>query len=641
LAGVLDDREGQGDIVNNRIASKLGVSIVALLAGSLLLSACGGAVSSAKPASARPSSVAARTTAETRSAHGGTVTWAEIAGGAPNYIFPLDPSAYFTPGNMAQFQDLLYEPLYEPSETSPKIDDAISIGNTPVWSDGDRVVTITLKHYVWTNGTPVTARDITFCINLLRAVGAEWAGYTPTGFPLNLKKVTIDNPYKLTFTLIHPYNPTYFDDGQLFDIIPLPQNVWDRESLKGRVANFDESVAGAKKVWNFLNSYSTDQGTYSDSNPIWGVTDGPFRLQSFGRDAGPDVFVPNRTYSGHRATIAKFEELPFTSDFSEYNELRSGNGALTVGYVPASDAKTLGVVRSAGYSVTPVPQWGIEYFLVNLKNPVLGAAFAQLYLRQALQHLVNEPLMIKEFLHGYGVPTYGPAPVLPKGNPFVDSAEMKNPYPFSIADAARLLRSHGWKKINGIATCEDPAKCGHGVKKGTELIIHLLDPSGTISITDEAEYFGSAANEVGIRIVLKEEAYGNVLAIVNPCTPGQDGVTLSSPLCTWQMANYEGWDYNSVYPTAGEFLLPGADGNAGSFVSPSITAAIYAIRVAKSFAAYHHYESLVAHQLPFIWQPVASELVAVSKNLRGSRITGEFDDVSPLTPNFWRLAASS
>jgi peptide/nickel transport system substrate-binding protein len=567
----------------------------------------------------------------------GVITWAEAPGSTPNYIFPLDPSAYFTPGNMAQFQSLMYEPLFEAGMTTPRIDYAESIGDQPVWSDGDRVVTVTLKHYLWSNGAPVTARDVTFCINLLKAVGADWAGYTPAGFPLNVASATIDSPTKFTLTLTEAFNPTYYDEGELFDIIPLPQSVWDRESLHGAVGNYDLTAKGALKVWNFLTSYASNQDTYSDTNQIWGVTDGPYKLASFGRDASPDVFVPNPRYSGHRSTIAKFEELPFTTNSAEYDDLRAGNGAITVGYVPDSDVPTIATVRSAGYRVVPVPQWGIEYFLPNLKNPVLGAAFSQLYVRQALQHLVDQPVMIKQFLHGYGVPTYGPGPVAPKGNPFADSFESHNPYPFSISAARRLLESHGWKIVGGVQTCVDPAKCGPGVKDGTQLKIQLLDPSGVNAFTEEAELFEADAARVGIDIVVKEEPYGTVLGIVNPCTPGVDGVTLSSPLCTWQLANYEGWDYASVFPSGGEFLLPGADGNAGSFVDPTLTAALEAVRHAATLAAYHHYEDVVAKLLPFIWQPTASELVAVSTRLGGTRITGEFDDLSPLTPNYWYL----
>ena len=49
-------------------------------------------------------------------------------------------------------------------------------------------MTVTLKHYMWSDGAPVTARDLVFYINLGKAEGATWGNYSgPTQFPYNLK----------------------------------------------------------------------------------------------------------------------------------------------------------------------------------------------------------------------------------------------------------------------------------------------------------------------------------------------------------------------------------------------------------------------------------------------------------------------
>ena len=89
--------------------------------------------------------------------------------------------------NTNNLQTLLYLPLYwYGDQGNPPIDYRLSIGNPPVYSDGNRVVTITLKHYVWSNGETVTARDVGFWINLLKANKANWATYVPGGFPDNV-----------------------------------------------------------------------------------------------------------------------------------------------------------------------------------------------------------------------------------------------------------------------------------------------------------------------------------------------------------------------------------------------------------------------------------------------------------------------
>ena len=93
---------------------------------------------------------------------------------------------------------------------------------------------------------------------------------------------------------------------------------------------------------------------------------------------------------------------------------------------------------------------GINYFPYNFNstgdNGNAGKIFNQLYFRQAMQILVDQPLFDPEVFKGYGVPTYGPVPVLPP-NPFASAPEKNNPYPYNVSKAKSLLSSHGWKVV--------------------------------------------------------------------------------------------------------------------------------------------------------------------------------------------------
>ena len=66
----------------------------------------------------------------------------------------------------------------------------MSIANPPVYSNGNKTVTITMKsNYKWSNGQPITANDLLFNIDLIKAAikasPANWAGYVPGQFPDN------------------------------------------------------------------------------------------------------------------------------------------------------------------------------------------------------------------------------------------------------------------------------------------------------------------------------------------------------------------------------------------------------------------------------------------------------------------------
>ena len=67
-----------------------------------------------------------------------------------------------------------------------------------------------------------------------------------------------------------------------------------------------------------------------------------------------------------------------------------------------------------------------------------GKIFNQLYFRQAMQDLVDQPLYIKKLYTATASPTYGPVPVLP-ANTFASSLEKTNPYPYNPAKASPLL----------------------------------------------------------------------------------------------------------------------------------------------------------------------------------------------------------
>ena len=298
-------------------------------------------------------------TAYAKTSSGGVVTYAELPSTPPNYIFPIEPAQFEGNQNTFQFSNLLYLPLYWfGSQGNPVLNRGLSIANPPVFSSGDTELSITLKHWEWSNGTPITARDVAFGINLIRAVtdpnappigsssapGPGDGDFTQGGFPENVVSYSTPGTYTLTMKLNRAYNPTWFLYNELSWLYPLPQASWDKLSLYGSVGNDDLAAEttevvpgsspasyipenpgtadwGALGVAQFLNVQSQDISAYA-TNPLWSVVDGPFRLSAFTTD-GFVKMVPNKLYSGSpKPTISAFEEEPFTSDAAEYNALR-------------------------------------------------------------------------------------------------------------------------------------------------------------------------------------------------------------------------------------------------------------------------------------------------------------------------------
>jgi len=567
--------------------------------------------------------------------NGGTAYFAEQPETPPDYIFPLVSGSYFTVTNTADFQTLLYEPLYWFGDhKSTSVDYSLSIGNAPVYSDGDRVVTITLKHYVWSDGEPVSARDVVFWINLLKANPDEWAAYVPGGFPDNVRSATVLNPTTVRLELNAAYNPVWYTYNELSQITPLPL-AWDRTSLAAAVPSPqgshlpDSTRSGAIAVYNFLNEQAGDIASYA-SSPIWSVVDGPWKLVGLTSD-GVATFVPNRHFSGpDKPHLAKFVELPFTSAAAEFSVLRAGSSVggpgvasssdqISVGYVPDNDLLQSRALRSQGYQLLDWYPFQFDYFEPNFNNPKVGPIFQELYFRQAFQHLVNQEGWIHAYYGGLGVPTYGPVPASP-ANPYADANASVNPYPFNIPAAQALLAGHGWKVVpDGITTCERPGtgprQCGKGITAGERLDFTLIYPSGLPYTDDSMVNLQSTAKQVGIEITLKQVPPTTVTSTILSCSPTQAA-------CSWELGQYgAGWVFEpDHYPSGEEIFQTGALGNVSNYSNPTtdkLIAATTKASASSAQAALDAYQNQVQQELPNFWQPSPGTLVSLQSNLHG------------------------
>jgi peptide/nickel transport system substrate-binding protein len=564
---------------------------------------------------------------------GGTAYFAEQPLAPPTYIFPLVSGEYFTTANTSDLQTLLYLPLYWYGDKGKaSIDYPLSIGNPPVYSDGDRVVRVTLKHYVWSDGETVSARDVGFWINMLKANKADWANYVPGEFPDNVVSWTALGPATIRLRLNARYNPSWFTYNELSQITPLPI-AWDRTSLaapapSADAANLpDTTTAGARAVYSFLNGQATKTASYA-SSPLWSVVDGPWKLTSLTSD-GMATFAPNRHYSGpDKPHLAKFVELPFTAADAEFSVLAAGSSSggpgssgqqISVGYVPDNDLPQQPSLKAQGYRLVADYPFGFDYFEPNFNNPTVGPILRQLYFRQAFQHLVDQTGWIHAYYEGLGVPTYSPVPASP-ANPYSDAEASVNPYPFSVPAAKVLLAAHGWKIVpDGVTTCARPGRaaddCGAGVKAGQPLLFTLMYPSGLPYTDASMADLQSVARQVGIGITLDQVTQATIAATIEPCSS-------SSPACSWEIGQYgTAWLFEpDHYPTGDEIFQTGALGNVNSYSDPAIDKLITATTTTSASgaqAALNAYADQVRLQLPDFWQPSPGTLITVQANLRG------------------------
>jgi peptide/nickel transport system substrate-binding protein len=609
------------------------------------------------------------------SAAGGTVTFAEAVGAPPTYIFPLVGSTEFNVANVYDLVGNMYLQLYAfGPRKEPVYSPSLSVGESPVFSDHNTVVTVNMKHWRWSNGEPVTARDVIFWMNLLSAVtdpnapaigsssapGPGWGAAVPGGFPDNVVSYTQTGEYSVVFHLNASYNPTWFLYNELSQIYPLPQQSWDRLSATAPISDADTSAearvalpgtspvehvpakpgtatSGALGVAQFLNTQSEDLSTYA-TNPLWRVVDGPFKLTQF-TIAGFAKFIPNREYSGSpKPTIAAFEEEPFTSDTAEFDALSTGS--LTIGYIPVQSlAQKTSLEKTQGYKFNVWNDFAISYLPYNFTSPTSGPVFKQLYFRQAFQSLVNQPEYIKDFGAGIGSINNGPVPGYPVGNPDESPLEAHGQvYPYDPTKAVKLLKDNGWTVDPGGDTyCSKPGtgagECGAGIAANQKASFGLLYASGTTALTNEMEAMQSTMEaKAGIVLNLKEESGSEVEAT------GFDECTDSKPCDNWDIVSV-GYNFTWVYgpdflPTGEELFSTGAAANAGDYTDAANNSNITTTTTAPSHtaetAALFKYQDYLAKQLPVVWMPNEYyQLTMYKSTLKGAVPQSVEDEIYP------------
>lgn len=556
------------------------VAIASAIAIGLGLAACSGGTSSSK------------------SDQGGsqgkdTVT---VAFRTPNWILPISAPG-FTQGENAIFGAAQYRHLYEyqlDGSAKYNINPERSMAEPPEVSNGGKTLTITLKNNTWSDGQPVTTRDIQFWYNLVTANKDKWASYRAGGFPDNIADFTVKDEKTFSLTTTQVYNTAWFVDNQLNRIVPMPQHAWDKDAATASVSGLSSTPAGAQKVFAFLTAASKDPKTYA-TNDLWKVNSGAWKLDKYVPN-GEVVLTAQQNYSGSdKPKLSKVVLRPFTSDDAEFNVLRAGD--IDYGYVPATNLSQQKYLESKDYKVSPWYGWSITYLALNFNNPKSGQLFKQPYLRQAMQMLVDQPTISKVIWSGMASPTCGPVP--PK--PGTDGSSTDCVYSFDPAKAKALLEGHGWKVTpDGQTICQTPGsganQCGEGIAAGKPLAFTVVSQTGFSATTKMFAEIKSQMAKVGIDLTIKEVP--DSVAVTPVCKPSEAN-------CSWDMSYFgsQGSWYYPAFASGERLFATGAPVNLGSYSNPEADKLIEATKFSNDDSALKAYNDLLAKDLPVLWMP--------------------------------------
>ena len=548
-----------------------------------------------------------------------TVTFAEMPGASPNYIFPYASCLYDSPNNIGQFQQLMFRPLYW-FGVGPSVAQSgeLSLATQPLYNKSNTSVTITMKGWRFADGQIVNAQSVKFFLNLYMSDPLAFCGYEQgMGIPDQVRSVTTSgNTVHINFD--RAVNPTWMTDNFLSQITPMPTR-WDRvsSSQSGRcstgVYGAGSTIASCKSVETYLSGLATRTKTFSTA--FWqGGVDGPWKLSSFD-STGNATFEANPSYSGpQKARVKYVKEVAFSSAAEEVAAL--DKGTLDVGYVdpttlpPRATPKSAGpniAALSAQYNLAAGSLWGFNEAVFNF-NPAnaKSAAIAELYVRQALEEAVNQSSIVSSALNGYGYATDSP---LPLATPVTLAKAVTNPYPYNLANAKALLTSHGWTLVSGVMTCTSPGtnatECGANINAGYTLNFNIVWPGDSPILNNALKQEIASWASIGVVVTPNYDTANNV-------------VTDCSATSIYQICVLEtGWNYASSYfPSGEELLAPKGIANFGAYSDAHMTSLIDATTSrAENLTSYASY---AAQQLPVLFEPQVEQTVEVLKTLKSA-----------------------
>ncbi len=359
-----------------KFRSKKAAGLALAVASITALAACSNSGSgSASPTSTsgavtQPGSIGAIPAAGTASGKAGSITYGYQSTNAPNWIFPITTAAANSVYNSFVFDWQMWRPMYfYPQGTTITVDQALSPANLPVWSNGDKTMSITLKPWKWSNGKTLSSKDLLFTMDeiaaAVKASPANWASYVPGFFPSTITSMSTPNASTLVVNMKSAVNPTWMEQDILSAIMIMPAAEWAKDSASGPTLDFT-NPANALKIFNYLTAQAKSVNTYA-TNPLWQTVYGPYKLTSFNATTGAFSFAPNPTYSGpHANPQSKFVGVPFTSNAAQFNAIKSGS--VDVAAVPPEDAPQIPTLKGIGYNYFGTPAFGDYFVSYNFMN---------------------------------------------------------------------------------------------------------------------------------------------------------------------------------------------------------------------------------------------------------------------------------
>jgi peptide/nickel transport system substrate-binding protein len=443
------------------------------------------------------------------------------------------------------------------------IDYSRSIASAVTTPDQGTTYNVTLRNWHWSDGVPVTTKDIVYAFNLIKQLGTTYPGYGAGGMPDIIKSLTATDDTHFTVMLTHQVNADWFILDGLSQLEPFPAHIWSH--------------------------YTLDQIWQEQSDPkFFQVVDGPLILQKLVVGVAAE-FLPNPAYPGPKMHFDRFIMKFENSEGQELQAVESGD--LDMSNVPF-DLYDKARHLPGTYVVTLPPAYSWHQLIPNLANPAT-AFFKDVRVRQAIADAINQPEMIDLAMHGLGDPVYGPVPPYP--DTFLSPAAKAGDYAvgYDPAKAKALLAAAGYTLgPDGIMQ-----------KDGRKISFTLMIPAGQTMRIEMAESMQQNLRAVGIQMLTHQVEINQIFSMV------------TSQPAAWEAALYA--NELSAFPSGEAFFATGSFYDDNGYSSKLMDQYIAASTTKPGLGGLFAYEDYASAQQPVIFLPVEKYAVLARNGIHG------------------------
>jgi peptide/nickel transport system substrate-binding protein len=359
-------------------------------------------------------------------------------------------------GNSNSTTALVYEPLLMFNIMKPTQAPIPWLATAYQWSNGGKTLTLTVRKGVkFSDGKPMTARDVAFTFNLLK----KNPSLTPASPPPVPVSATAPNPTTAVLTFSQPEYANLFLIGGTYIV---PQHIWQNVSNPAAFANPNPVGTGPYKV----SQFSTLRYTLSRNTKYWQLS---------------KVHVPSIIFPNYVSNDTANPDL--SSGLIDY----AGNAV--------SNVQANFLDRSHDFHTWTAHQpWFSANNVVTLWLNTARAPLNDPKVRLAISAGVNRRQLSVQGETNYEPPaTSSSGLLLPTDQKLLDPAYARDLKPTSDrAKVTKLLKSDGWSMVNGKWT-----------KHGKTIKFSIEDPAAYTDYTTDAQLIATQLNDLGFDVSFK------------------------------------------------------------------------------------------------------------------------------------------